>query len=86
MYAMSEMQSDVLLNSCDVCDVERMDDESEGGCSDAPMSLIMLDEKAKKSIFEGGERSISPKREQKNVQKVSPYPGKVLLNSNDVLT
>jgi len=86
MYVMSKMQSDVLLNSCDVCNVEHMDDKGEGGCSNALISLIMLDEKAKKSIFEGGEHSISPKREQKNIQKVSPYPGKVLLNSNDVLT
>jgi len=49
----SEMQSDVLLNSCDVCDVEWMDDEGEGGCGGAPMSPIMLDEKAKKMTFEG---------------------------------
>jgi len=47
------MQSDVLLNSCDVCDIEWMDNEGEGGCSGAPMSPIMLDEKAKKPTFEG---------------------------------
>ena len=50
---MSEMQSDVLLNSCNVCNVEWMDDEGEGGCGGALMSLIMLDEKAKKTTFEG---------------------------------
>jgi len=66
-----------LLNNCDVHDIECMDDEGEGGCSNAP---IMLDVKAKKSILEG-EHSISWKRGQDNVQKVSPYPVKVLLNS-----
>jgi len=59
------------------CDIECMDDEGEGGCGDAP---IMLDVKAKKSILEG-EHSISRKRGQDNVRKVSPYPVKVLLNS-----
>jgi len=60
--------------------------EGEGGCGDTLMSLIMLDKKVKKSIFEGGEHSISWKRGQENVQKVSSHPGKVLLNSNDILT
>ena len=63
-----------------------MDDEGEGGCGNALKSPIMLDEKTKKSIFEGGEHSISWKRGQENIQKVSPYLGKVLLNSNNVLT
>jgi len=80
------MQSDVLLNSCNVYDIEWMDNEGEGGCNDALISPIMLDEKTKKSNFEGGEHSISWKRGQENIQKVSPYLGKVLLNSNDVLT
>jgi len=80
------MQSDVLLNSCDVCDVEWMDDEGEGGCGSAPMSPIMLDEKAKKMTFEGQEHTISRKKSKKTYQRCPPYPGKVLLNSDDVLT
>ena len=80
------MQSDVLLNSCDVCDVEWMDDEGEGGCGGAPMSPIMLNEKAKKTTFEGREHSISRKKSKKTYQRCPPYPGKVLLNSDDILT
>jgi len=47
------MQSDVLLNSYNVCNVEWMDDKGKGGCGGAPISPIMLDEKAKKTTFEG---------------------------------
>ena len=83
---MSEMQSDILLNSCDVCNVEWMDDKSERGCGGAPISPIMLDEKAKKTTFERREHSISRKKSRKTYQRCPPYPGKVLLNSDDVLT
>ena len=38
---MSEMQSDILWNSCNVCDIEWMDDKGEGGCGSAPISLIV---------------------------------------------
>jgi len=82
----SEMQSDILLNSCDVCNVEWMDNKGEGGYGSAPMSLIMLNEKAKKTTFEGREHSISRKKSKKTYQRCPPYPGKVLLNSDDVLT
>jgi len=82
----SEMQSDVLLNSCNVCDVEWMDDKGEGGCGSALMSPIMLDEKAKKTTFEGQEHTISQKKSKITYQRCPPYPGKVLLNSDDILT
>jgi len=63
-----------------------MDDEGERGCSSAPMSLIMLNKKAKKTTFEGQEHSISWEKSRKTYQRYPPYPGKVLLNSDDILT
>jgi len=66
------MQSDVLLNSCNVCNIEWMDDEGEGGCGSAPISLIMLNEKAKKTTFEGQEHSISQKKSKKTYQRCPP--------------
>jgi len=80
------MQSDILLNSCNVCNIEWMDDKGEGGCSGAPISPIMLNEKAKKMTFEGWEHTISWKKSKKTYQRCPLYPGKVLLNSDNVLT
>ena len=39
------------MNSCNMCNIEWMDNKGEGGCGGAPMSLIMLDKKAKKLTF-----------------------------------
>ena len=69
------MQSDVLLNSCDVCDVEWIDDEGEGGCGGALMSPIMLDEKAKKRPLKV-ESIVSHGKKAKNIPKVSPISRK----------
>ena len=77
---------DILLNRCDMCDIEWMDNEGEGGCGSALMSPMMLDEKAKKPTFEGREHSISWKKSKKTYQRCPPYPGKVLLNSDNILT
>jgi len=63
-----------------------MDNKGEGGCGGALMSLIMLNEKAKKTTFEGQEDTISWKKSKKTYQRCPPYPGKVLLNSDNVLT
>ena len=47
-----------------------MDNEGEGGCGGAPMSPIMLDEKAKKTTCEGREHSISRKKAKKHTKGV----------------
>jgi len=49
-----------------------MDDEGEGGCGGAPMSLIMLDEKAKKKLLKV-ESIVSHEKKAKKHTKGVPH-------------